>query len=526
MYLEEHIDITMKKNSLNSEEKSNAKFIINSNDKVLLYKDNISEKEEEDLLSAVDKHIQSINSSSVNSDYINCENCKDFQRERKSSINKIFSTTVIEKNKKAINFKVIKNRERNNSTNTLQSVNLNSNINNNNSSQNNFFSNLIINNCGNSANKINNYNISNNNFTENVHLDNFINSNSTSSNSVNLNSINELNINNLNLNHSNKNINLNFNRKNNSINTLNLSSNSDYKNNQKIDDLNLNQNLKKVNNSGNFSKAKNINISNKENLNSNENTIENKYVNSLIEKSNHNNFNINNNLNNQNMKNFKNSLSNGKEHVFDYNQKLHPNYFPKDNNTYNLKNMQNQVPTNSMVNASSQMHFYPNGNQQEFFSESNIQNLSNNNNNMTNLRNYTAQIFPPYSTQNFPFYEKENYALASGQNFNNFNNYYPTAENFPKKRNKENDENFNFNSLYINSANFSNGVTDRHPAQNIYSNPMTQNYVNNYSPRFNTNFPYGIPANYNGMAMNGMASPLRKPSRYKEDYVDELLCKY
>jgi len=54
-----------------------------------------------------------------------------------------------------------------------------------------------------------------------------------------------------------------------------------------------------------------------------------------------------------------------------------------------------------------------------------------------------------------------------------------------------------------------------------------------YNQQFSSsNIPYGMPgvnSNYSGAAVmniNQMGSPRRKPLRYKENYVEELLCKF
>lgn len=530
--------------SANSEKKESAEYLIDR-------------EKEESLSDELEKNSQHEEISySENIDELICGNNKDcYNKESRSSANKIFTTTVIEKGKRAINFKVIKNRERYNSTNTLNSVNFNSNASNNNSNNNtacnmnvsnnplNSISNPFVN--GAVANSENNCNNVQNNFNNNpaldVNLNNLYTSNSTSSNSLvnNLNSISNLNLNSiLNL-HNNNTINYN----NNSINTQNSNSNL-LNNNSNMDGLNFYTKNPRLGKAKPISKSKNraktySNNSNKAYLGNNKenynSSSENNNSSALIENNNNNNFNINNNLNNPNMKNSKNNVNAGKQQVFDLNSLGSQNGYvnAQSNYNYSLKNMQSPAQPVNGSNVNPQMQFFGNANPQEFFNDSNPQAL-NPDAGMANpsMRSYSQQNYAAYQSQNFAFYEKENLAAAAAQNFNNFNNYYSTAENFNKKRNKENEENLNFNSLYLNSANFGNGMAMRQQPHNMYSNAIHQGYLNPYSHQYNPNLPYGVPG-MNGafpmssvaMGMNGLSSPGRKPLKCKENYIDELLGK-
>lgn len=522
-------------------------------------------------------------SYSENIDEINCANNNKnnndcFGKEAKSSVNKIFTTTVIEKNKKAaINFKVIKNRDRFNSTNTVNSLNFNSNHSNNNSNYNTACNTNVNNNplssisypflniAGTAANNENcfnnvvgsiNNNINNvneiccnnkNNFSSENNLNKYINSNSTSSNSVvvnNLNSITNLNINsNINLLTNNK---INFN--NNSINTHNSNSNSNQLNNKMDEELNEynidnnsdNTRKKQSSNSNPTANTNHINSIHLEKKNTKEilnSSSENKNSNALIENHNNYNFNINNNLNNPNMKNSKNNMNDGKQQVFDLKSQGTQNSYTNTQSNYNymVKNIQNPTQASNGSNMNQQMQFFGNANHhQEFFNDTNPQ-AQNANGNLSNqnIRNYAQQNYSPYQQQNLSFYEKENLAAAAAAQ--NFNTFYPSAaaENFSsKKRNKENEESLNFNSMYINSANYGNGVALRQQPHNMYPNHMQQSYLNSYN-QFNSNVSYGnpginsvFPGNAVVIGMSGIASPGRKPLRCKENYIDELLCNF
>jgi len=550
--------------SLNSEGKAKTFFKISSvNSEKKEKAENFNEKEiEESSFDEFEKNLQNEEiSDSENIDEITCANNIDcFSKEAKSSFNKIFTTTVIDKSKKAapINFKVIKNRERYNSTNTVSSLNFNSYQSNYHSNNNNVgntnlnnnplssISNPLLSSAALAANE-NNFNnvvkskeITDNNFSSEICLNNYVNSNTTSSNSVvnNLNSISNLNINsNINL-HNNKKINFNSN----SINTHNSNSNSNQLNNKMEDDLydynNLEHTRIQSNNKSKPNAKTNSNYSNSAYLNNKENinsSGENQKGNGLIENNNNNNLNINNNFNNQNMKNSKTNMNAGKQQVFDLNSIGNQNDYLNAQSNYNinLKNIQNQTPASNTSNINTQLQFFGNSNHQEFFNDSNPQ-ASNSKVNIgnQNIRSYAQQSYPAYQSQNFPFYEKEKFSAAStaAQNYNNFNNFHPTAENLTKKRNKENEEGLNFNSLYINSANFSNSVSLRQHQHNMYSSAMPQSYLNPYSHQYIANMPYGVPVinsafpgNAVMMGMNAVASPERKPLRCKENYIDELL---
>ena len=536
--------------SFNSEGKAKTLFKISSvNSEKKDRPQNINDKEKEECSSDIEKNSQHEEISyEENLDEIICPNNKDCSnKEAKFSVSKIFTTTVVEKGKKAINFKVIKNRERYNSSNTVNSVNFNSNASYNNSNNNtacninvninplNSISNPLASNVNENNYNNNNENIINNNFPSDVNFNHYINSNSTSSNSVvvnNLSSISNLNVNcNINLNNNNSKINFN----NNSINTDNSNSNSNQLNNN-MDDLNLyDKNPSQCKTKPNIqikptAKAP-VNDSNNAYFNSKENLNSLSENNALIE--NNNNFMINNNLNNPNMKNSKNNTNPGKQQVFDLNSIATQNGYMNGQSSYNhnLKNIQNPTQSANSANINSQLQFFGNENHQEFFNDSNPQTLNSNSNLVNqNIRSCAQQNYTVYQPQNFSYYEKENLAASAAQNFNNFNDYFPNAENFGGKRNKENEENLNFNSLYLSSANFGNGVAIRQQAHNMYSNHIQQNYLNPYNHQFSANLPNGVPGinsalpgNAVGMGMIGVSSHGRNPLRCKENYIDELL---
>jgi len=400
-------------------------------------------------------------------------------------------------------------------------------------------------------------------------LNSIINSNNTNNNKIYLNNNNSLNNshnnnqNMVNLNHNNNNIKLNT--------SIKSDNNASSSNDEDGGNLIFNNNTINLN----------MNINNT--LNGNRMSNEN---NTLINENHNNNYNINNNLNNQNMKNSKNQCNTVKQQIYDLNNIQSQNPYishQSKSNGYSVKSMQTHIQNPNLLNLNSQMQFYGNASNKEFFSanNSNINKNPNNSNLLIggNLPNQNSRV--TYNSQNFGFYEKDNFTITQVQNnlnnqslslnysnsnngnlnslnyindidnnnivgnnlntnnINNLNinnnsnlNYFPVAaENFHKRRNKDNEENGNFNNMYFNPSSNANGLGE---PMSIYSGSLSHNgFLNGYNHKYpSSNIAYGMPGVNSGntsaaiMNLSQNESPRRKPLTYKENYVEELLCNF
>lgn len=498
----------------------------------------IPENKKDENLNEIDKneleeHLSCEISEDIND--LNQTNKDSSHKEAKSSINKIFQTTVIEKSKKAINFKVIKNREKN----TLN-INTNSNINCNNNnyiSNNNNFQPSNLTREDTSPLLSQNSNANGNPFASSRNINNINNIN----NNINAsNNSNSLNLNNLKNNLVNNYTSINNNQQNNFNNLIahnpHYNSNSNHQNPENYtstgyincDNKIINQNPNSANSQNALSKPNKPSSCPNSLINSATCSNElNSFIESNNNNSNNNNLNnLNNLINQNNMKNSKAQMGNGKQPIFEMNSTGN-----QTSVNYNIKNSNNTSNLNSSP-INSEMPMYTNMNNININSCNNTaEEYYNRANNALNQRKIPMNAFPYMDpSQNYSFYEKENFSGPNGVNFNrNLNTFISVNENYQKKTNKENEENQAMNNIYINPANFPNAIATASGHHGFYTGAMPQNFAMPYNPHFNSygipNQNFGFPANYSQIHYPTAASPRRKPLKCKDNYIEELLSK-